>query len=160
MTLRPVPGQMAGLRITGDGAIGAMGCCLAVGALFFGIYMNVHGPSENLGKSHDFSVFAQLAPRAAPSDRPKPVRNDLDMTATASIPRRPAPADEAAGKVIASIILAAADTEAATLVIDGRVRTVHVGDEVPGAGAVLAILPGRHPEVRMSRGLIRGAPGE
>lgn len=146
-----------GFSLTGDGAIGAAGGCLALGALTFGIYMNVHGPSADLGASKDFTVFAQLGPRQHRQATPATTADaaDLDTTATATIPRaETAAVDGAATTIIPSISLASAGPEDATLVIDGRARLVRLGDEVPGAGTVLAIVPGARPMVRTARGLI------
>ena len=145
----------AGFSLSGDGAIGAAGCCLALGALSFGIYMNVHGPASSLGTSNEFSVFAQLAPHQHRQATPATTDGDVDTTSTATIPRAAtAAADGAATRIIPSISLASADADHATLMIDGRARRVRLGDEVPGAGEVLAIVPGERPMVRAARGLI------
>ncbi len=157
MTKKAQPAAGAGFSLTGDGAIGAAGCCLALGALSFGIYMNVHGPSASLGTSKDFSVFAQLAPREPRPATPATTADagDLDTTATATIPRAgAAAANGVAMRIIPSISLAAADADNATIVVDGRARRVRVGDIVAGAGEVLAIVPGARPMVRTARGLI------
>ena len=156
MTKRKPPARLAGFSLTSDGAIGAAGCCLAVGALAFGVYMNVHGPSAGLGTSKDFSVFAQLAPRQPRQATPATTDGDVDLdtTATAAIPRADAAPLGAATRIIPSISLASADADSATLVIDGRARRVHLGDDIPGAGEVLAIVPGARPMVRTARGLI------
>ena len=146
-----------GFSLSGDGAIGAAGCCLALGALTFGIYMNVRGPSADLGGSKDFTVFAQLAPHQHRQATPATTADgtDLDTTTTATIPRaEAAAADGAATRIIPSISLASADADDATVVIDGHLRHVRLGDEVPGAGTVLAIVPGERPMVRTARGLI------
>lgn len=151
-------------RFTIDAAMGAFGCCLAAASASFGIYMNVHGPAPSLGTSRDFSVFAQLAPRSMPlaavgkQGTPK-ASGELDMTATASIRRRVRETAENPEEkaIISSVILEAADAQAATIAIDGQLRTVRVGDTVPGAGDVLAILPGPRPVLKTSRGLILSA---
>ena len=157
MTKYATPARRTGFSLSGDGAIGAAGCCLALGALSFGIYMNVHGPSSSLGASKDFSVFAQLGPRPHRPATPATTEGgaDLDTTSTATIPRaEAAAADGTATRIIPSISLTSADADAATLMIDGRARRVRLGDEVPGAGEVLAIVPGDRPMVRTARGLI------
>ena len=159
----PPPARLAGLSLTSDGAIGAVGGCLAVGALAFGVYMNVHGPSASLGTSHDFTVFAQLAPHAP--RRAEPARTDadaeLDTLATASIPAGGVPPSRlpGAGDVPASIIVEAADRDSATLDIDGSLRTVRVGDSLPGAGDIVAIMPGPHPMLKTSRGFVLSSRG-
>ena len=146
--------RRAGFSPTSDGAIGAAGCCLAVGALAFGVYMNVHGPSAGLGTSKEFSVFAQLAPRANRQATPARTGGDVDLDTTSTASIRGVDTSGGAQDIIASISLAAADSDAATLMIDGRARRVRVGDDVPGAGEVLAIVPGARPMVRTARGLI------
>lgn len=154
MTKKASPVRSAGFTLTGDRAIGAAGGCLALGAMSFGIYMNVHGPAQSLGTSRDFTVFAQLAP--GPHRKATPATtvgdDDLDTTATATIPGDSG--DGAATRIIPSISLASAGPDYATLMIDGRARRVRVGDEVPGAGTVIAIVPGDRPMVRTVRGLI------
>ena len=143
-----------GASLAGDRAIGAAGGCLAIGAMTFGIYMNVHGPSQSLGTSRDFTIFAQLVPGAHRQATPATTAGDVDLdtTATATIPG--APGDGAATRIIPSISLAAASEDAATLIVDGRARRVRVGDDVPGAGVVVAIIRGDRPMVRTERGLI------
>ena len=140
--------RLAAVSLTSDRAIGAVGCCLAVGALTFGVYMNVHGPAASLGTGHDFSVFAQLAPRLA---KPAEKSDELDMTQTASIPGHTATAP---ASVRRGVTLESADADSATIMIAGQAHLVHVGDELAEIGEVLRISPGRHPEVKTSRGLI------
>lgn len=149
------------LRFSFDFALGATGGGLALAAVSFGLYMNVHGPVSSFGTSQDFTVFAQLAAhrpgsggRAIP---PKP-GDDLDTSATASISKAGAPVSEIAepnGKgVIASMVLESAGDDFATVAVGGKRLLVRVGDEVPGAGAVLEIVQGDHPSLRTARGLI------
>ena len=56
--------------------------------------------------------------------------------------------------IIPAVTLEAVGADSATVAIEGRSRVVHVGDEVPGAGLVIAILPGARPALKTSRGLI------
>ena len=154
MTKRTPPARLAGFSLTSDGAIGAAGCCLAVGALAFGVYMNVHGPSAGLGTSKEFSVFAQLAPRAHREATPARTDGDVDLDTASTASIRGVDTSGGAQAIIPSISLAVADADAATLMIEGRARRVRVGDDVPGAGEVLAIVPGARPMVRTARGLI------
>ncbi len=148
------------LALTVDKALGAAGCGLAVASLGFGVYMNVHGPVDSFGKSKDFTVFAQLAPKrpwAQPThgEPSKPSEESLDMTATASIPKPSAESRRVQeNAVIPSMTLEAASADRATISIDGRPETVRVGDLIPGAGEVLEIRLGRRPVVKTSRGLI------
>ena len=160
----PPPARLAGFPLTSDGAIGAVGGCLAVGALAFGVYMNVHGPSASLGTSHEFSVFAQLAPHAPRQAEPARTEGDseLDTLATASIPVRgvpPSPTRDAGDPQVSSIVVEAADRDSATIDVDGSLRTVRVGDSVPGAGDVVAIVPGPRPMLKMSGGLVLSSHG-
>ena len=154
--------------LAGDKALGLAGGGMAVAAASFGVYMNVHGPAPGaLGAGHDFTVFAQLAPRAArPDARPRlgspDPDEDLDTTATASIPRRAGgPVGDAPPPrpISPSVTLEAAAADGATIAVAGQTRVVHVGDTIPGAGEVLAIQPGPHPSLRTSQGLILGPDG-
>lgn len=141
----------------GDTALAVVGCCLALGSAAFGIGMMVHGPLAGFGKGGGFTVFAQLAPRTETHARSAALDPDLDLTATASIPRenREAPADTRAATP--SVTLEAASAGSAVIAIDGQTAVVHVGDEIPGMGAVVAIRPGPKPEVRTAHGLILAA---
>jgi hypothetical protein len=157
-------------RLSTDIMLGGAGCCMAVASLGFGLYMNAYGPAPGFGTSHDFTVFAQLAPSARRGATAHPATaasvtdaDALDMTATASIPKNGASTfDDGAGpsrigdgaSIITSVTLRAATEDTATIEIDGRTSTVRVGDTIPGAGEVIEILPGRRPLVRASRGLI------
>lgn len=163
------------LNLTLDKALGAVGGGLAAASLGFGVYMNVHGPVAGLGTSHDFTVFAQLAPKReralrTHADPVAPSSEPLDMTSTASIPKSsPAQVSQPDGptpvaddldpeaQVISSFTLEAASADAATISIEGRTRTVRIGDTIPGAGEILEIRPGRRAAVRTSRGLILSA---
>ena len=149
-------------RFTGDHALGVTGIGLAVASAAFGVGMTMHGPASSLGTGKDFTVFAQLAPRRTDggerqvlSGRAKVATNDLDMTATASIPKAEAASPDAGnGAIIPAVTLEAVGTDSATVAIEGRTRVVRIGDEVPGAGQVIAILPGARPALKTSRGLI------
>ena len=78
-----------------DAALGIAGCTLAAASATFGIVMTLHGPSSTFGKSREFTVFAQLAPRLEPPDAAGKSRlGELDLTTTASIPARGASASE------------------------------------------------------------------
>ena len=157
---RKVP-RRAGL--SSDLTLGIVGGCLAAASATFGIAMTVHGPIASLGTSGNFTVFAQLAPRsdapraAAPEGlgRPSFAADDLDRTATASIPARRG-SDPASGR-IATVTLEKVDADAATILVDGKAQVVRVGDAIPGAGEVLSILGGSRPVLRTSRGLIARA---
>ena len=147
-----------GAGLSTDAALGLAGCSLAAASATFGIVMTMHGPVASFGKSQDFTVFAQLAPRAqAPgglgterlgTDKSE----DLDLTATASIPKRSTPASERAAA--SSVALQDVSTDAATIMIDGRSSVVRVGDMIPGVGQVLAIVPGTAPMLRTTGGVI------
>ncbi len=149
-------------RFTGDHALGVTGIGLAVASAAFGIGMTMHGPAASLGTGKDFTVFAQLAPRRADGGarqvvpgRAKAAPDDLDMTATASIPKADATSPDAGdGAIIPAVTLEAVGTDSATVAVEGRTRVVRIGDEVPGAGQVIAILPGARPALKTSRGLI------
>ena len=182
MTNRRKATAHAGLVVTSDMMMGIAGCGLAFAATSFGIYMTIRGPAPDFGKGHDFTVFAQLAPRERPDasepvavqqDAPRlaraavpPSGDDLDTTPTASIPAAApklveaaavldAPEDASAnGAIIDSASVEVATDKAATILVAGRIRTVRVGDSVPGAGNVVAITPGRHPSVKTTRGMI------
>ena len=143
--------------VSSDMALGLFGCGLAVASASFGLYMNLHGPAPH-EPGQDFSVFAQLAPRdgrtppaaVKPSPGVSP-EEPLDMTATASIPKRGGPQDPA----MSSMVLEGSTADGgATITVDGVAMTVHVGDTIPGAGEVLAVYPGRRPLVKTSRGSI------
>lgn len=150
------------LRLTGDHALGVAGIGLAVASAAFGIGMAMHGPVASLGSGHDFTVFAQLAPRRieggeqqALAGRGRVADDDLDTTATASIPKADRTGPETGNAaVIPAVTLEAVGTDSATVAIEGRTRVVRIGDEVPGAGHVIAILPGARPVLKTSRGLI------
>jgi hypothetical protein len=175
MTTRRRVIRIGGQRLTSDTMMGLAGCGLAVASTSFGIFMTIHGPAPGFGTSHDFTVFAQLGPHGSgPRERAVPPRagEDLDMTATASIPRGagssqdPASlgetgdakvAAEKVATIMASATVQTATADAATIAIDGRVRTVHVGDSLPDLGDVISITPGRRPSVRTSRGVIFAA---
>ena len=163
--------------LTADKALGVAGGGLALASASFAVYMNLNGPGSS-ASGHDFTVFAQLAPRPMPRTgarelgRPDP-DEDLDTAVTASIPRHATMsagperggAREAAGATAGSlanpaVTLETAAADGATIAVDGRSRVVHVGDTIPGAGEVLAILPGAHPAVRTSQGLIVAADGK
>ena len=136
-----------------DAALGIAGGPRAAAAATFGIVMTLHGPSPNSGKSRDFTVFAQLAPRPEPTEVAAKSRLDeLDLTTTASIPQRSAPASERAPASAGTLQAASAD--AATILLDGRRAIVHVGDRIPGIGEVLAIVPGTAPMLRTTGGVI------
>ena len=150
----------AAFRFTGDHALGVAGVCLAAASAAFGIGMTMHGPTASFGSGHDFTVFAQLAPRRMEggerqvlAGRAKTGAADLDMTATASIPKVADP-DTGDTSIIPAVTLEAVGTDSATIAIEGQIRVVRVGDEVPGAGQVLAIMPGERPALKTSRGLI------
>ncbi len=164
--------------LTADKALGVAGGGLALASASFALYMNLNGPGSS-ASGHDFTVFAQLAPRTMPKTearelgRPDP-DEDLDTAVTASIPRHATmsagperggareASDGTATKPLANpaVTLETAGADGATIAVDGRSRVVHVGDTIPGAGEVLAILPGAHPAVRTSRGLIVAADGK
>lgn len=163
------------VHLTLDKVLGAVGGGLAAASLGFGIYMNIHGPVAGFGTSHDFTVFAQLAPKRergsrTHADPAAPSAEPLDMTATASIPK-PSSAEtsrpdvaasatddlDAGAQVISSFTLEAASADSAMISIEGRTRMVRVGDTVPGAGEILEIRAGRRAAVRTSRGLILSA---
>lgn len=147
-------------RITTDAALGAVGCSMAAAAATFGIYMTIHGPSASLGTSKYFSVYAQLAPHRAGGARRGTGRDDLDMTTTASIVPRTEAAPVALvppSSIVAGITLRSVQDGRAQILIDGELRSVRVGDLIPGAGQVLAIRPGRDPSVRTAAGLIVAA---
>ena len=177
MTMKIPPMKILGF-LTADKALGVAGGSLALASASFAVYMNVNGPARS-ASGHDFTVFAQLAPRATPSTtrpelgRPDP-DEDLDTAVTASIPRRAtvsagprggttgdaASGDTAPGRSTnPAVTLQTAAADGATIAVGGRSRLVHVGDTIPGAGEVLAILPGLHPAVRTSQGLIL-VPGD
>ena len=149
-------------RFTGDHALGITGVCLAGASAIFGIGMTLHGPAASFGNGKDFTVFAQLAPRPAASaeravvpGRSKGAADDLDMIETASIPASKAiAADLGDAAIIPAVTLEAVGSDSATVAIGGQSRVVRVGDEVPGAGQVIAILPGARPALKTSRGLI------
>ncbi len=168
------------VSLTADKALGLAGGGLALASASFALYM---GLNNSVGApNRDFTVFAQLAPRAPAKPatmfergRPDP-DEDLDTAVTASIPRR---ATISAGPVSAgperglgraggaaadrspspAVTLQTAAADGATIAVDGQSRVVHVGDTIPGAGEVLAILPGAHPAVRTSQGLIVATDG-
>ena len=152
----------AAFRLTGDHALGVAGVCLAVGSAVFGIGMTLHGPAASFGTGKDFTVFAQLASHpeihGKPPAMPTPTKKaaeDLDLTATASILKPDAVApDLGNAAIISAVTLEAVGTDSATVAIGGISRVVRVGDEVPGAGQVIAILPGAKPMLKTSRGLI------
>ena len=167
------------VSLTADKALGLAGGGLALASASFAVYMSLHGSVGAPGR--DFTVFAQLAPRTAtPATPPKFDRGrpdpdeDLDTAVTASIPRHATISagpqrglGRASGGAIAAdrsltpaVTLRAAAADGATIAVDGQSRVVHVGDTIPGAGEVLAILPGAHPAVRTSQGLIVAAGGE
>lgn len=163
-------GKGASPRSFGDLALGTFGCCLAAGSVAFGASMAFHGPVASLGTSKDFTVFAQFAPRNAKPraeqvSRREPTIRDgssrpeadggLDMTETASIPKKGDGVSPASDTTfIPSVTLEAISADAATIAVEGHTEIVHVGDVVPGAGQILAILPGSRPVLKTSRGLI------
>ncbi len=158
--------RAAGSRSTSDTMMGIAGCGLALASTSFGIFMTIHGPAPGFGTGHDFTVFAQLAPHTPREVDAAPKRVDeLDMTATASIPRDAARSGDPNASAKAASLLDAATVEvatidAATIAIGGHVRTVHVGDTLPDVGDVLSITPGRRPSVRTTRGVIFSARDE
>lgn len=147
-------------KLSTDAALGAAGCGLATVSAAFGLYMVVHGPpAGSLGTSKDFTVFAQLAPRARRAEPPSVAKaeDNLDLEATASIPRGNRPPVESRPGVpgiVASMAVERVDGEEATIDVHGRALVVRVGDIVPGAGEVLAITPGARPEIVTSSGRI------
>ncbi len=155
----PKPARAA-FRFTGDHALGVTGIGLAVASAVFGIGMTLHGPAASFGTGRNFTVFAQLAPRRAVerqalAGRGETGTENLDMTATASIPKAEAASPDAGeAAIIPAVTLEAVGTDSATVAFEGRTRVVRIGDEVPGAGQVIAILPGARPALKTSRGLI------
>ena len=142
-----------GAALSSDATLGIVGCCLAAASATFGVAMTMHGPSSELGKSGNFTVFAQMsAPRARPSIN-GPIE-DLDRTETASIPIREGAILTGESARIKGVTLRSATAEDAVIVIDGRSQIVRVGDRIDVIGEVLAIAPGKRPVVRTSRGLI------
>ena len=140
-----------GFALTTDMTLGVFGFCLAGASAAFGIGMIVHGPLAGWGTSGNFTVFAQLAPRGRPSAGSRRQQfDDLDETATASIPRPGAPRQPFGGQVT----LQATGADTASIVLDGQARIVHVGDVVPELGTILAIVGGAKPMVRTTRGVI------
>jgi hypothetical protein len=160
-----------------DKLLGLVGGGLAGSSLAFGVYMNIHGPAAGFGQSHDFTVFAQLAGHGGPDRRGLPVqtsptegssaydmvttgavaakdRQVLDMTATGSI----SPSSRA-NDVLSAVTIEAASDGGAMIVIDGHVKSIHVGDELPELGEILAIVPGPHPLIRTSKGVISRMDG-
>ena len=142
--------------VTSDTALSALGCGLAAASATFGIVMAVHGPVANFGKSGEFTVFAQLAPRRGPAAG-KTAPEELDLTETASIPSRAVAASTSERATPASVTLQEATADAATILLDGRATIVRVGDSVPGLGEILAIVPGAKPLLRTTRGVIAAA---
>lgn len=148
-------------RVSSDQAMGVFGVCLATASAAFGIGMTVHGPMVSAG-GKDFTVFAQLGPRRINgdasrmnADQARTDAGELDMTATASIPpRERALAAGSDAKVIPSVTLEAVGSDSATIALEGTTRLVRVGDIVPGAGEIIAILPGARPVLKTSQGLI------
>ena len=142
-----------GAGLSTDATLGLLGCCLAAASATFGVVMTIHGPLATFGKSGDFTVFAQLAPRAKPASIfAKDGVDTLDRTATASIPKRAALTSEHAS--VSSVILQAASPDAATILVDGHSQIVRVGDKIPGVGEILSIVAGERPFIRTSQGLI------
>ncbi len=144
--------------LSGDAALGLFGGTLAAASATFGIAMTLHGPVVDLGKSGNFTVFAQFAPRPRVTEAKVPDPNsrpdEFDTTATASIPGRPL-----AGGAASAVRLQWAGAESATILVNGRSSVVRVGDEIPGVGKVLAIEPGERPMLRTSGGVIGLAQG-
>ena len=142
-----------------DTVLGALGCCLAAGSATFGIFMILHGPVVNLGTSGNFTVFAQLAPRPQAPTPPdaKGAAPDLDLTSTASIPKREKDATTNEHATPTNVAVQTASAKDATISVDGRTEVVHIGDNIPGVGQILAIVPGANPLVRTSHGLIAAA---
>jgi hypothetical protein len=159
-------------QLSADKILGGVGGGLAVASMGFGVYMNIHGPVASFGHSNDFPAFAQMATlRAGREASPMPAQQapvvatmpsaspdeSLDMTETASIPKPSrsltAPA-KIETRIISSVTLESASVNAATIFVDGSLRTVHVGDTVPDAGEVLEIWTGSRPAIKTSRGLI------
>ena len=130
------------ILMTSDRALGFVGGGMALASASFGIYMNVHGPAPgSLGNSHDFTVFAQLAPHGARASHAIPDRKSgpddgLDMTATASIPGHARALDgtdpEHSGP---AVTLESADADVATIAVGGQRRVVRVGDTISPARA-------------------------
>lgn len=151
--------------MSSDKVLGIAGSGLAAASIGFGAYMTIHGPAPgSFGHSRDFTVFAQLAPRRTPASQPRTARaatkeDALDTAATASIPKRAADAGARestadANGTLPSMTLEGATPDAATIAVGGRIQTVRIGDDVPGAGEVLEIRTRPHAVVRFSRGLI------
>jgi hypothetical protein len=156
------------MHFSADKALGVFGGGLAAASVAFGVYMNIHGPAASFGKSHDFTVFAQLSgPRSKPASAeptatiPRP-GDALDMTATASIGQRGSTDPTLSGEarldpnasILASVTLERVHDDTATIMVDGQARTVRIGDTLPNAGEVLEIHAGPRPSVRTSLGLI------
>ena len=147
-------------RVTSDHMLGFAGVGLATASAAFGIGMSMHGPAASFGTSTEFTVFAKLAPghakyadRKVVAGRAK-TEGDLDTTPTASIPKGDRVSSDGMTGILTAITLEAVGTDSATVAIEGRTQIVHVGDEVPGAGQIIAIMPGERPALRTSRGLI------
>ncbi len=146
-----------GAGLSTDATLGIVGCCLAAASASFGIFMTLHGPLAGFGKSGDFTVFAQLAPRAkAVVVDDKRRTDEFDTTATASIPKRAVEVSSETA-ALSSVTVQTASANLATVLVDGQPRVVRVGDTIPGAGEVLSIIPGARPIIRTSRGLIASA---
>lgn len=158
-------------HVNSDMALGAVGTGLAAASVTFGVYMTIHGPVASFGHSKDFTVFAQFkAMQRTPhyivpaDDVPNPVKpyrsrpdsDDLDTTATASIPAAngEGPLIGANTTILQGFAVRAATRDTAEIVYGGREQTVHLGDTLADAGEVLEIWPGRRPTVRTSYGLI------
>ncbi len=162
MSPPPRKAPQRGPALSSDATLGIVGGCLAAAAATFGVAMSMHGPVVGLGSSGNFTVFAQFAPRSAPrrastpgtAERPDFSLDELDRTATASIPARRE--DSSVDEGAATVILQSASGVEATILVDGAARTVRVGDVIPGAGEVLSILGGNRPLLRTSRRLIAG----
>lgn len=146
--------MIAKFVLTTDKLLGLLGGGLAVGSASFGVFMVVHGPVST-APGHDFTVFAQLVPRA---HAPSTSGADLDTTATASIPKASADNLDVPAKILPGIVLRSSNDYEADIAIDGRLRRVRVGDTIPGAGELLEIMPGGQPVLRTTMGLIVSQP--
>ena len=168
--------QVIAKIFTSEGVLGIAGCAMACASGAFALYMNMQ-PASNGSGSHDFTVFAQMTPRAraeraARLDAAHPVTtvgDEIDPIVTGSIPARLSESTASAGRrrqttdpatasdttVLTNVVLRQIDGDSALVEMQDNLVVYKIGQTIPGAGRLIAMTrqDGR-PALQTSRGLI------
>lgn len=145
-----------------EGMLGFAGCAIACASGCFALYMNMNGPIAGAGGSHDFTIFAQMTPRArtermmhaappAPSDVTAVEEIDPIVTGSIAMPQ----SKSTAAAILTNVVLRQIDGDSALVEMQDNLIVYKIGQVIPGAGRLMAMTrqDGR-PALQTSKGLI------